>query len=164
MKQHWMVIPIDMKYDERSNPINFMEPAGAQGNVQGDEDAQGQEFAFNEAPRPVRNRLNNRIEELAQAAQQPLRQGRGNRDPRGHPVGTQYGFKLDRETQKQIDNCFETPALAEQHAVKLASENPGKQYGIFTCVRVFETTTPQVITKKFTKNGELALDAPGDQE
>lgn len=152
MKQHWLVIPIDMKYDNRAGPINFLEPANvAQPAEAAPEEAQG-DWAEPQARRDARGLLN----ELQ-------RVGRAQRDAQGRAVGTRYGFKLDRETQKQIDNCFETPELAEKYAVELASQHPGKQYGVFSCVRVFETTTPQVITKKFTDAGELALDT-GEQE
>jgi len=39
----------------------------------------------------------------------------------------------------------------------LASKSPGKQYGVFECVDVFETTTPTVIRKFWTDSGELSV-------
>lgn len=153
MKQHWMVIPIDLKYDQRAGPLMVQEALQA--------DRQPEPVEQDARDDPARLNLEDILAREPRNRFQPApaqRNRRGNQDDQGRPVGTRYGWKLDRESQKQIDNCFEIPELAEKYAAELASQHPGKQYGIFTCIRVFETTTPQVITKKFTEAGELALE------
>lgn len=158
MKQHWLVVPIDIKADRRVNPFLINTPPGTGGEDDGIERVQiqgGFEANWAEAQQlavqPAQPRGARRQQEAPQVARAP-------RDERGNPVGTQYGFKMDRETVKEIDSAFTTKELAEQHALKLASEHPGKQYGVFACVHVFETTTPNVIRKVFSDSGELILE------
>ena len=78
---------------------------------------------------------------------------------RNHPRnGHGYYVKpADREDKSgQIVHTNEESAVA--YAKELAAKNPKVLYGVFTCVRVFETTEPNVIEKSFNDSGELIID------
>lgn len=157
MKRYWLVIPVNLKVDDRVNPISFREPTANEAVPApgGDADAPARNAA-QEALNMIqaeRQRFEVGQRVAANRRGQPARQT----DDWGHPVGTVYGFKMHRESKAEIDNCFEDPQLAAAYAAELASKTPGKQYAVFECGEVFETTTPTVIKKQFTASGELVL-------
>jgi len=73
------------------------------------------------------------------------------------PVADQgYGFELGREDRNN-NMVFTSEEAAERWAREQAALNPKVQFGIFSCGKVFETTAPVVIEKKFNDAGELLV-------
>ena len=152
MKQYWLVVPINITIDDRAGiiatrfPDNVI-PAGAPAAVEEEfNQANPREFVL-----PLQARQRDRNQPARAANPGPAR------DQYGNPPGTEYGFKMSRETRAEICTAFTSRVLAGEHAQELAAKSPGKQYGVFECVDVFETTTPTVIKKFWTDKGELAV-------
>lgn len=100
---------------------------------------------------PARNRRNEIPQQAAPTV--PQRQ-----------QGFGYYVKPADNTDKSGSIAHTTLEAAEKYAGELAGKTPGVMYGVFTCVKVFETTTPTIITKKFNDSGELVLDLPDQIE
>ena len=161
MKQYWLVVPISITIDDRAGiiatrfPDNAI-PAGAPAAVEEEfNQANPREFVL--PLQPAAERFVGREQNVNR--NRPARAANPNpaRDQYGNPPGTEYGFKMSRETRAEICTAFTSRVLAGEHAQELAAKSPGKQYGVFECVDVFETTTPTVIKKFWTDKGELAV-------
>lgn len=68
-----------------------------------------------------------------------------------------HGFVILREDTKDMGNCFTSEASAERYAKQQAELNPKTLFGVFGCLKVFETTKPSVIEKMYNTSGELLL-------
>ena len=66
-----------------------------------------------------------------------------------------YGFKVSQQVHRTMNQVFTSKASAQLYAKEQAEKNPKTMYGIYECIQVFETTTPTIIEKKWTDNGEL---------
>jgi hypothetical protein len=74
------------------------------------------------------------------------------------PQGDQgYGFYIHRDDLKDMNAVFTTELAAENYAKEQAEKNPKTLYGVFGCVKVFETTTPTIIEKTYNDAGELLV-------
>jgi len=161
MKQYWLVVPINITIDDRAGiiatrfPDNAIPAAPAAAEEEFNQ-ANPREFVL---PLQARQREEQMGRGLARDRNQPARAANPGpaRDQYGNPPGTEYGFKMSRETRAEICTAFTSRVLAGEHAQELAAKSPGKQYGVFECVDVFETTTPTVIKKFWTDKGELAV-------
>lgn len=71
-----------------------------------------------------------------------------------------YGMYLTTKESKEI-LAFSTKEKAQEYAKYQAGLNPQKLYGIFTCEQVYETTTPEILEKRFNDVGELVLATTG---
>lgn len=68
-----------------------------------------------------------------------------------------YGFHIHREDKKDMEVVFTTEDAAETYAKEQAALHPKQLYGVFSCEKVFETTAPSVIEKKYNNAGELLV-------
>jgi hypothetical protein len=76
--------------------------------------------------------------------------------------GFGYFVKPGDRDDKSGQIAHNTREAAEAYAQELASKSPGVMYGVFDCIKIFETTTPQVITKTYNEGGELVVDMPAN--
>jgi hypothetical protein len=72
------------------------------------------------------------------------------------PADSGVGLYLSPKESKEIV-AFTTKTKATEYAKYQATMNPQKLFGVFSCDQVFETTTPNVLEKKFNDAGELVL-------
>jgi CubicO group peptidase (beta-lactamase class C family) len=68
-----------------------------------------------------------------------------------------FGFTILREDRKDMDLVFTSNAAAEAYAKEQAEKNPKTLFGVFSCTKVFETTTPTIIEKTYNDAGELLV-------
>jgi len=73
----------------------------------------------------------------------------------GDDIG--YGYYLQSLDRKDMDMAFSTEQAAERYAKEQAELQPKTLFGVFSCVKVFETTTPSVIEKQYNDAGELLV-------
>jgi hypothetical protein len=66
-----------------------------------------------------------------------------------------YGYTILRDDAKDMNMAFTTAAAAEAYAKHQAELNPKTLFGVFSCDKVFETTTPTIIEKSYNDAGEL---------
>jgi hypothetical protein len=108
-----------------------------------------------EVPRTLPQRDRNRgVADRIEQARVQLNQSRPAQKKSGYGYYCRPGDRDDKSGQI----AHTTEEAAERYAEELAAKTPGVMYGIFVCSKVFETTTPSVITKKFNDSGELVLD------
>ena len=88
----------------------------------------------------------NVVDDPEQPAPQPPNDGDGG-----------YGYTILRTSRADMNVAFTTPEAAERYANEQAQLNPKTLFGVFTCIKVFETTTPSVIEKVYNDAGELVL-------
>lgn len=73
-------------------------------------------------------------------------------------IGNDGGFGQGLETKEAREvMIFTSENKANEYAEDLAGKRPKELFGVFSCVQVFETTTPQVIRKQFNDSGELKI-------
>jgi len=137
IKQFWFVCKLAVTADPNKSVINF-EPAQAE--------------VARVAPR-IRNR--NEI---------PVPQGFANladppppEQPQVAEPGAGYGYYLQAADAKELNKVFTTEEAAIKFAQQCAEEKPTTTFGVFGCLRVYETTVPSLIEKAFTADGELRL-------
>lgn len=74
--------------------------------------------------------------------------------------GTQYRqtdeLQIDRDAR--IDYAYTSETAAHAKAQELAIQKPTTQYAVLAVTKVYETTTPKVISKKLDGRGQLVLD------
>lgn len=68
-----------------------------------------------------------------------------------------YGYYLQRADCKDMDMAFSSAEAAERYAREQAELCPKTLFGVFSCDKVFETTTPAIIEKKYNDAGELLV-------
>lgn len=110
----------------------------------------------NDAPRQARRPA---IQQGGLDVQQPrigvMPQGRNSNS---------YGYFVKQERDDKSGMiAHSTEEAAIEYAKELAAKNPKVMYGVFSCLKVFETSEPQIITKKFNDGGELVLDIQSEQ-
>ena len=136
IKQFWFVCKLAVTADPNKETINF---------------GQAQAEVARPAPR-IRNR--NEI---------PVPQGFAiQADPPPEQLGIAepvagYGYYLQSADAKELNKVFTTEEAAIKFAQQCAEEKPTTTFGVFGCLRVYETTVPSLIEKAFTADGELRL-------
>lgn len=76
----------------------------------------------------------------------------------GMPGGNEgYGQEISRTDLRDPVIRFTTEAAAEKHAAELAEKSPKTLFAVLGVLKVFETTVPTVIEKRFNDKGELIL-------
>lgn len=77
------------------------------------------------------------------------------------PVSPKGNFINDYEMTPEKDDRVTSAFLSEKAAIaaaqKKATENPTKQFAVFSVSAVFETTTPKIIRKKLDDRGQLVV-------
>jgi hypothetical protein len=68
-----------------------------------------------------------------------------------------YGYHLSAADTKDMHLVFTSQNAAEKYAIEQASLKPKTLFGVFSCVKVFETTTPSVVEKTYNDAGELLV-------
>lgn len=68
-----------------------------------------------------------------------------------------YGQEIARTELRDPVIRFTTEEAAERHAAELAEKSPKTLFAVLGVLRVFETTVPTVIEKRFNDKGELIL-------
>lgn len=68
-----------------------------------------------------------------------------------------YGYYLQRADCKDMDMAFSTEEAAIRYAREQAELYPKTLFGVFSCGKVFETTTPTIIEKQYNDAGELLV-------
>lgn len=72
------------------------------------------------------------------------------------------GFYI--KSNHHIKLAFLDASSAKKYAASEAEKTPTIAYGVFACIGVYETVTPQVIEKKFNEKGELVLNHVEDKK
>lgn len=77
----------------------------------------------------------------------------------GMPVADNegYGQEISRTDLRDPVIRFTTEAAAEKYAAELAEKSPKTLFAVLGVLKVFETTVPTVIEKRFNDKGELIL-------
>lgn len=114
-----------------------------------------EEVAVQEAPAQRRVRLNAQPAGV-EVFNQEL-PAFGNRAPQRGDSTKHYGYYPVDDRILPNSVAFTNVTMAEAYAVELAKKHPKVLFGIFTCVKVVETTEPTVIVKEFTDSGELTV-------
>lgn len=144
IKQFWFVCKLAVTADPNKPAINF-EPVQAEVARQA----------------PVRNRL--RMPDQAGGFAVNVAQPQAEqefRQPEQPQIGdpeSGYGYYLQSADAKELNKVFTTEGAANKFAQQCAEEKPTTPFGVFGCLRVYETTIPSLIEKTFTEDGELRL-------
>lgn len=144
IKQFWFVCKLAVTADPNKPAINF-EPAQA-------------EVA---RPAPARNRL--RMPDqvapggFAAVDMNQLERAQPPEQPQIGEPEAGYGYYLQSADAKELNKVFTTEGAAIKFAQQCAEEKPTTTFGVFGCLRVYETTVPSLIEKAFTVDGELRL-------
>lgn len=111
--------------------------------------------------------------DAVQRAPAPLRQARGVaerfrlddiEDPPIRAIEQIMGREISRNELRDPVIVFDTEEAAEQYANEQAAKIPKTLFAVMGVLKVFETTQPTVIEKRFNDKGELILvDNGGEQ-
>lgn len=83
----------------------------------------------------------------------PQRRGLAQPRPRNAAIGCFIGSSDKRE----FDRAFYSEEAAQTYAREQATLRPKTPFGVFSCIGIYETTTPSVIEKEFNTDGELRV-------
>jgi hypothetical protein len=115
-----------------------------------------EDFAVQDAPRArTRNeqpRAEGELRGFAAGLQQPAQ-------PQRRRAGYGYHVKQADRDDKSGQIVHTSEEAAQAYAKELAARFPKVLFGVFSCVRVYETTEPQVIEKSFNDGGELVIES-----
>jgi hypothetical protein len=124
--------------------------------------------AVEEAPR-ARGR-NQRPMTIGAAGEQPVlnnwiqQAGNAARQPKQKKAGYGYFVRPGDRDDKSGQVAHTSKDAAVGYAQELAAKNPKVMYGVFECIRVFETTTPTIISKSFNDGDELVIESNEEEE
>jgi len=135
-KRLWFVLPLDIQQD----PL----VAAFGPEVDGPIEPEAQP-ARNRAPRIVDNEL----AVLARGAVRPAAPAA--------PMRRGYGFQVSSVSKKEFSKAYTSEEFAIEQARERASKEPKRPFGVFSCVRVFETMEAPIIDKEFNDAGELRI-------
>lgn len=151
----WFVLPLNLAADPNKTSWG-PEVGGEEGGF-----AQPAPAARREDNRRVRFGDVDRVVAAAgqrqQAPQWPDMVAELNEAPPQQQVLKGRGFYLSSESKKSFQKGFTTEEMAVAEAEKQAELFPKTPFGVFACIKIFETTTPKIIEKTFNEAGELRV-------
>lgn len=139
IRQFWIVSKLAVTADPNKSTIQFGDPeVAAQAVAPAPRRANPNRLVFNQD-------MANALGDGAPQPPQPVQAIDG------------YGYYITSKDAKELDKVFTTENAAIKYAQQRAEETPTVTFGVFGCLRVYETTTPSLIEKSFTADGELRL-------